>query len=92
MNKDPATFTCRNVVHFFIVYALDSWSRDLNTKFTLGGCLFGAVKLIKNDDPDKYGCISYGIVFDACWNFSINAEFGKNIIILILRLLLLRGQ
>ena len=31
--------------------------------FTLGDCLFGALKLTKNDDPDKYGQSSHGISF-----------------------------
>ena len=35
-----------------ISYTLDQWSRDLNTDFTLGNCLFGSVKLTKNADPD----------------------------------------
>ena len=32
--------------------------------FALGNCLFGAGKLSKNNDPDKYGYSCYGIVFD----------------------------
>ena len=43
----------------FIVYELDTWVRNLNTKFALGDCLFGTVNLTKNTDPDKYrysGC------------------------------------
>ena len=43
-------------------HTLDQWSRDLDPDFTLGNCLFGSVKLIKNANPDKYkysgiGCI-----------------------------------
>ena len=33
-----------NDIYFYIIYlsySLDSWSRDLNTYFTLGNCLFG---------------------------------------------------
>ena len=37
-----------------IVYELDRWSQDLNFDFTLEDNLFGAVKLTKNVDPDKY--------------------------------------
>ena len=59
------SFIHGNVVNLYISYELDTWSRDLNTDFTLGNCLFGAVKLTKNDDPDKYGHIGYGIGFDA---------------------------
>ena len=52
--KDKAAFTPNNVVNLFIVYQLDRWSRDLNTDFTLKNCSFGAVKLTKNADPDRY--------------------------------------
>ena len=41
------------MVNMFIVYELDNWSQDLNVHFTRKDCLFGAVKLTKNTDPDK---------------------------------------
>ena len=43
------------VLIFFIVYRLVIWSRNVNTKFPLGDCLFGALKLTKDVDLDKYG-------------------------------------
>ena len=43
---------------------------DLNTDFTLGNCLFRAVKLTKNADPDKYKYIGYGIGFDSRSEYS----------------------
>ena len=45
--------------------------------------LFGAAKLTKNGDPNKYSYFSYGIRFDAFVTFSLsNGEgFGKNFII-----------
>ena len=58
-------FSHKNVVNLYISYTQDTWSRDLNTDFTLSNCLFGAVKLTKNFDPDKYGYTCYGIGFDA---------------------------
>ena len=42
------------MVKLYITYVLDAWSKDLSTDFTLGNCLFKAVKLTKNDDPDKH--------------------------------------
>ena len=39
--------------------------RDLNSEFTLKYCLFGAVKLTKNADPDKYSYSGYHIGFDS---------------------------
>ena len=61
---DNVSFTHWNVVNLFIVYKLDTWSRDLSTDFTLGDCVFGAVTLNKNGDPDKYTYSEYGIEFD----------------------------
>ena len=47
-----ALFTPPNIMNFFIGYELDTWSRDLNSDFTLKDCLFGGVKLAENADPD----------------------------------------
>ena len=61
---------------------MDTWSKDLNIDFMLDNCLFGAVKLTKNADPDKYGDSGYGIGFDACSQFSLlDCSWGKNVII-----------
>ena len=54
LKEDKATFTHWNVESLFIVYKLDTWSQDLNTDVTLNDSLFGAVKLTKKADPDKY--------------------------------------
>ena len=40
-NIDPSLST----VNLYICYTLDRLSRDLDTDFTLGNCLFGSVKL-----------------------------------------------
>ena len=66
----------------FIVYELGTWSRDSNMDSTLGDFLFGAVKLAKNTNPEKYGNIGYGIVFDANSQFPLLiGEWGKNVVI-----------
>ena len=52
-------------VNLCICYTLDPWSRDLNTDFTLGNCLFGSVKVTKNADLDKYKFTGYSIGFDS---------------------------
>ena len=44
-------------------------------------CYFGAVKLTKKADPDKYWYSGYSIRFGTLSNFSINGEWSKNIII-----------
>ena len=67
-----------------MVYDQDTWSRDTNTKFTLGDCLFGAVKLTDNANPNKYGYSSDSIGFDACSQFSLPiGEWGKMLLFLV---------
>ena len=67
INNNASLF--RKVLNLYIFYTLDTWSGDLNTGFTLGNCLFGAVKLNENTDPDKCGHSVYGIGFDPCSQF-----------------------
>ena len=79
LTQDNISSNHGNVINVFIVYKLETWSRDLNTDFTLGDSLFGAVKLTKNTDPDEYGYSGYGIAFHARSQCSLsNGEWGKN--------------
>ena len=55
-----------------IVYELDTQSKDLTSKCALDNCLFGAVKLTKKVDPDKYGYSGYGSGFDPGSQFFLN--------------------
>ena len=66
LKQDSVYFLHKNVVNLYISYKLEPWSKHLNIDFTLGNCLFGALKLTKNADPDKYKYTSYGIGFDSC--------------------------
>ena len=51
-------------------------------RFYIGYCLFGAVKLTMNADPDKYKCSGYGLGFDSRSQFSWTDEsMGRNVII-----------
>ena len=59
----------------------DTWSRELNTDFTLANCPFGVVKLTKNADPNKYGYSGYGTGFDALSQFSLSkGEWSKDVV------------
>ena len=83
LRKNNASFLHENVVNLYITYKLVSWSRDLNRVFTLGICLFGAVKLTKNTNPDKYGYSGYGNGFDARSQFLwSDSTWGKNVMFL----------
>ena len=48
---------------------------------TLENCLFGADKLTKNSDIDKYKYSGYGNGFDRRGKFSFGNGFGQNVII-----------
>ena len=71
LKQDKSTYTHRTIINIFIVYELSS-----------NLCLFGAVKLTKNADIDKYKNSGYGIGFDWHRTFSFtNGKFACNIII-----------
>ena len=81
LKQDKTLSTPNNVVDLYIVYELNIWWQDLNAEFTLKDCLFGAVKLIKNANPNKYSYWGYGIRFDSGSTFSIlNFDLSKNVI------------
>ena len=71
-----------NIVNLFIVFEIDRWSQDLNSELTLKDCLFGAVKLTENADPDIYSYSACGTGFDFRSRFSVsNFGCGKNVVI-----------
>ena len=55
LKQNVTSFRQRIFMNLFIVFELDTWSRDLKTIIALGRSLFRAKKLSKNADPDKYG-------------------------------------
>ena len=62
------------------------WPYTQSADFTFGDSLFGAIKLNKTADPDKFKYYSYGIGFDARGSFSLSngIVFGKNVTYLVL--------
>ena len=57
------------------------WNCRYNYYLVLKNSFFGAVKLIKNTDIDKYKYSGYGIGFDRSGTFSVADGFGRNVII-----------
>ena len=58
------------------------WNYVDSSDPALGSSLFGAAKLVKNANIDKYKYSEYGIGFDMKGTFSFpTGEFGKNVII-----------
>ena len=57
------------------------WYRGYDDYLTLENSLFGAVKLVKNANFDKYKYFGYGNGFDRRGTLSVGNGFGKNVII-----------
>ena len=68
-------------IKIYIVYELGA-SSSYSDDSALKNSLFGAVKLTKNADIDKYGYSGYGTGFDRTSSFSFpSGGFGQNVII-----------
>ena len=52
LKQDKIMYSCKLVVNIYIVYKLTPTAKD--SSVTLQNCLFGALKLTKNADIDKY--------------------------------------
>ena len=59
IKQDKFTFNDRKTVNIYIVYDIDSNINNFDP--TLENYLFGAIKLTKNRDIDKYKYGGYGI-------------------------------
>ena len=81
LKQAKSTYTHGKTAKIYIVYELtDSRSNDHDPKVI--NSLFGAVRLTKNTDIDKYGYSGYGIGFDRRGRFSFpGCGFGSNVII-----------
>ena len=64
LKQEKITFTHGKTVNIYIVYELIFSNRGYDDYPTLENCLFGAVKLTKNVDIDKYRYPGYGVGFD----------------------------
>ena len=84
MKQQKVTFAHNNAVSLIIICELNTWSKNLSTKFTLGGCMFGAVKLTKNTQLEKYGYNDYGIDLIHVHNFLYQAvTWVKTLLVLV---------
>ena len=80
MKQDGVTFNHEKIANINIVYEINE-SINISDYPTLENCLFGAVRLTKNADINKYKYSGYGIGFDKKGSYSIGNEIGRNIII-----------
>ena len=74
------TYSHKKVVNIYVVYEITNF-HGINSYPTLTNALFGAVKLTKNADIDKYKYSGYGIGSDGKGFYSISNETGTNVII-----------
>ena len=80
-NQDKITYTQGKIVNIYIVYELTGSNFD-NNGSAVKSSLFGAVRLTKNADIDKYQYSGYGTGFDRRANFSfLVGGFGSNVMI-----------
>ena len=80
LRQNQVTYNHGPIVNIYIVYEtiLDTKTSNI----ALENCLFGAMKLTKNSDIDKYKYSGYSIGFDSRGSFSHpSGENGKNVII-----------
>ena len=63
LKQEKITYNQRKRVNIYIVYEVKK-SVNISSYRTLENCLFGAVKLKKHVDVDRYNYLGYGIGFD----------------------------
>ena len=81
MKQNKITYTHKAIENIYIVYELGV-SGYFNNDPTAKNSLFGAVRLAKNADIEKYHYSGYGIGFDRRSSFSFQGGgFGQNVII-----------
>ena len=71
------------MVNTYIVYELEN-RRVFSPDYTAQNCLFGAVKITKDTDPDHNKYVGYGIFFYAKGTFSFGV--GEIILEMMLKL------
>ena len=54
LKQDKVTFNSKATLNFYIVYEINLWPLNLDSKFTLLDFLFETVKLTENVDPDMF--------------------------------------
>ena len=68
LKQDQSTRFHEGIVNIYIVYEITD-NFNVSSYPTLESCLFGAAKLTKKTDIDKYGYSGYGIGFDRHGSF-----------------------
>ena len=81
LQQRKVTYSHIKVVNLYVVYEITNF-HGIGSNPTLTNELFGAVKLTKNADIDKYRYFGYGIGFDGKGFYSHpSGRTGRNVII-----------
>ena len=76
--QNKISFDHGKIVNIYIVYEINR-NFEIDSYSTSENCFFGAVKLTKHPDIDKYKYSRYGIEFDRKGFFSLGNEIGRNV-------------
>ena len=69
------------ILNLYIVYELNNWLQNPSNNFPLKICLFGTVKLVRNEIKNKFTCNAQRIVFFGEDSWSFGYEFARNVVI-----------
>ena len=69
------------IVNVYIVYDLNSWSKNPTNIFKFQIYLFGATNIVKNSDKEKYLFSGYRITFDSAGSWSFGNDITGSVII-----------
>ena len=64
------SYILNTIINFYNAFEINPWQWYVQISFTLRNFLFGAVKLTKNSELDKYFYFWYGISFHVPGTFS----------------------
>ena len=80
LKQNKVTYSHGRTVNIHNAYRLSP--HTASTDFTIKNGLFGAIKLIKNNDKDEYQYSQYGICFDSRGSFTHpDGSYGVNAVI-----------
>ena len=81
LKQKTVTYSYKKVVNIYVVYEIDDF-QNVDNYPTLRNVIFGAAKLTKNTDIEKYIHFGYGIGFDGHGSYSHpSGGNGRNVII-----------
>ena len=74
------------ILNLYIVYELNTWSRNPTNNFTLKNYLFGKDKLVRNGIRSKFTYNGRGIAFDGegSWSNELGNDFARKSNFLVL--------